>query len=91
MVAFPYLYFFLLFGFCIGFRPTNGGRLIRLLRRGMCTGQTLFPLEIKPDIPQIRPWKELFATRAQATWLSLFYFRYTKQALYVMNDRFHYN
>jgi len=34
----------------------------------MRTGQALFPLGIEPGIPQVRPWKELFATRAQATW-----------------------
>jgi len=42
---------FFFFGFQIGFRPTKGGRLIRLVRRGMRTGQALFPLEIEPDIP----------------------------------------
>ncbi|KAK2445092.1 ERBB-3 BINDING PROTEIN [Trifolium repens] len=36
----------------------------------MCTGQTLFPLEIEPDIPRVRPWKEVLAAGAQATWLS---------------------
>jgi len=35
----------------------------------MRTGQALFSLRIKPSIPQIRPWKELLATGAQATWL----------------------
>jgi len=37
--------------------------------RGMRTGHALFLLEIKPDIPRIRPWKELFATGVQETWL----------------------
>jgi len=55
------------FGFRTGFRPTNGRRLIRLMRRGMRTGQALFPLGIEPDIPRVRPWKELLATRAQTT------------------------
>jgi hypothetical protein len=39
--------------FRTGFRSTKGGRLIRLVRRDMCTDQTLFPLEIEPGIPQI--------------------------------------
>jgi hypothetical protein len=39
------------------------------VRRGMRTDQALFPLGIEPGIPWIRPWKELFATEAQATWL----------------------
>lgn len=63
--------FFIFFCFRTGFRPTKGGRLIRLMRRGMCTGQALFPLEIEPGIPQVRPWNELLATGAQATWLYL--------------------
>ena len=58
---------FFFFGFLIGFRPTNGGRLIQLMRRGMRIGQTLFPLGIEPGIPRVRPWKELLATGAQAT------------------------
>jgi len=33
----------------------------------MRTGQALFPLEIKPDIFRVCPWKELLATGAQAT------------------------
>jgi hypothetical protein len=37
--------------------------------RGMRTGQALFPLGIEPGIPRVRPWKELLATGAQATWL----------------------
>jgi len=40
------------------------------MRRGMRTGQTLFPLRIEPGIPQVRPWKELLATGAQTTWLT---------------------
>jgi hypothetical protein len=40
------------------------------VRRGMRTGQALFPLGIEPGIPRARPWKELLATGAQATWLS---------------------
>jgi hypothetical protein len=35
----------------------------------MCTGQALFPQEIKPDIPRVRPRKELHATAAQKSWL----------------------
>jgi hypothetical protein len=31
----------------------------------------LFPLGIEPGIPRVRPWKELLATRAQATWFIL--------------------
>jgi len=62
------------FGFRIGFRPIKGGRLIRLVRRGMRTGQVLFPLGIEPGIPRIRPWKELLAIGAQTTWFHLFYF-----------------
>jgi len=69
----PILFLFF-FGFRTGFRPTKGGRLIRLVRRGMRTGQALFPLGIEPGIPQVRPWKELLATGAQATWFALFYF-----------------
>jgi hypothetical protein len=34
--------------FRTGFRPTKGGRLIWLVRRGMRTGQALFPLRIEP-------------------------------------------
>ena len=60
------------FGFRTGFRPIKGERLIRLMPKGMRTGQTLFPLEIEPDIPRIRPWKEFIVTEAQTTWLSHF-------------------
>jgi hypothetical protein len=67
------LFFF--FWFHTGFRPTNGWRLIRLVRRGMRTGQVLFPLEIEPGIPWVRPWKELLATGAQSTWFTLFLFQ----------------
>jgi len=35
----------------------------------MRIGQALFPLEIEPGIPRVRPWKELLATGAQTTWL----------------------
>jgi hypothetical protein len=66
-------YSFFLFGFRTSFRPTKGGRLIRLVRRGMRTVQALFPLGIEPGIPQVRPWKELLATGAQATWLAIYY------------------
>jgi hypothetical protein len=34
----------------------------------MRTGQALFLLKIEPGIPEVRPWKELLATEAQATW-----------------------
>jgi hypothetical protein len=37
----------------------------------MRTGQVLFPLGIEPGIPRARPCKELLATGAQATWLTL--------------------
>jgi len=53
------------FSFRIGFRPTNGGRLIRLVRRGMHTGQELFPLGFESGIPRVRPLKELLVTGAQ--------------------------
>jgi len=39
------------------------------MRRGMQTGQVLFPLIIEPGIPQIRPWKDLLAMGVQTTWL----------------------
>jgi len=42
------------------------------MRRGMHTSQALFLLEIEPDIPWKRPWKEHIATRVQTTWLSLY-------------------
>jgi len=58
---------FIFFGFRISFRSTKRERLIRLMRRGMRTGQALFSLEIERDIPQIRPWKDLLATGAQTT------------------------
>jgi len=35
----------------------------------MRTGQALFLLRIEPDIPRIRPWKELLAAGTQTTWL----------------------
>ena len=57
------------FGFRTDFRPTNGERLIQLMRRCMRTGQALFPLGIDSDIPRVYPWKELLATEAQTTWL----------------------
>jgi len=57
---------FFFFDFRTGFRLIKGGRLIRLVCRDMRTGQTLFPLGIEPGIPQVRPWKELLATGAQA-------------------------
>jgi len=34
------------------------------MRRGMHTGQELFPLEFKPGIPRVRPWKEFLAIGA---------------------------
>jgi len=66
------LYLFI-FVFRIGFRPINDERLIRLMRRGMRTGQALFPLRIEPGISQIRPWKELmtFLTTLVATFSCL--------------------
>jgi hypothetical protein len=41
------------FFFCFrtGFRPTKGGRLIRLVRRDMRIGQVLFPWESNPVFP----------------------------------------
>jgi hypothetical protein len=58
---------FYFFAFRTGFRPTKGGRLIRLVRRGMRTGQVLFSLRIVAGIPLVHPWKEFIATRAQPT------------------------
>jgi len=55
----PIIYFF---GFHTGFEPTNGGRLIRLMCRGMRIGQALFSLKIEPGILRVRPWKELLQT-----------------------------
>jgi hypothetical protein len=60
---------FLLFFLLHWFRPTKDDRLIRLVRRDMCTSQALFPLGIEPGIPRARPWNELLATGVQATWL----------------------
>jgi len=63
-----------IFFFCCfrtGFRPTKGGRLIRLMHRGMRTGQALFSLGIESGILRVRLWKELLATGAQTTWLPL--------------------
>jgi hypothetical protein len=61
------------FFFCFrtDFRPTKGGRLIRFVRRAMCIGQALFPLGIELGIYQVRPWNELIANEAQATWFEL--------------------
>jgi len=42
---------FYFFGFRTGFRSINGGRLIRLVRRGMHTGQTLFLWDSNPVFP----------------------------------------
>jgi len=44
----------------------------------MSTDQALFPLGIEPGIPQVCPWKELFATGTQATWLLVMLFEHTK-------------
>jgi len=66
-------FIYLFFGFRTSFRPTNDGQLIQLMHRGMRTGQALFLLGIEPGIPRIRPWKELLATGAQATWLNSLY------------------
>jgi hypothetical protein len=44
----------LLFFFRTGFQSTKGVRLIRLMRRGICPGQVLFPLEIESGIPRIQ-------------------------------------
>jgi len=65
------IYTFLFFR--TGFQPTKGWRLIRLMRKGMRTGQALFPLGIEPVIPRVRLWKELLATGAQATWLMYYH------------------
>jgi hypothetical protein len=43
------------------FRSIKGGRLIRLVRRGMRTDQALFPLKIEPGISRARPWKDFIA------------------------------
>jgi len=64
------------FGFRTGFRPTNGEQLIRLVRRGMRTGQELFLLGFEPGIPRIRPWNELLATGAQTTLFKVLIFVY---------------
>jgi hypothetical protein len=73
-----YLIIFILltFFFCFrtGFRPTKGGRLIRLVRRDMRTGQTLCPMGIESSIPRICPWNELLATEVQTTWFLLLTF-----------------
>jgi len=63
------MYKFFFCCFCTGFRHTKGERLIWLMCRGMHTDQSLFPLKIELDIPRVRPWKELIATRAQTIWL----------------------
>lgn len=62
--VYKFVYFFC---FRIVFRPTIGERLIRLVRRDMCTGQALFLLEIESDILRVRPWKELLVAGAQTT------------------------
>jgi hypothetical protein len=41
------------FCFRTDFQFIKGGRLIRLVRRGIRTGQALFFLEIEPDVPLI--------------------------------------
>jgi hypothetical protein len=41
-----------------GFRSIKSGRLIQLVRRGMCTGQSLFLLEIEHGIPHIYTFLE---------------------------------
>jgi hypothetical protein len=66
-------FIFYFFGFRTGFRPTKGGRLILLVRRGMCTDQALFPLGIEPGIPRVRPWKELLARLFYVTMLNKLY------------------
>jgi len=67
-----FFFFFFFFGFCTGFHPINGGWLTQFIRRGMRTGQALFPLTIEPGISRVRPWKELLATEAQTTWFIFF-------------------
>lgn len=59
--------FFFFFCFRTGFRPTNDGRLVRLVCKGMRTSQVLFPLGIESGIFRVRPWKKLLATGAQTT------------------------
>jgi hypothetical protein len=44
------------FKYRTSFGPSKGGQLIRLVRRGMRTGQVLFSLGIEPGIPRVRPW-----------------------------------
>jgi hypothetical protein len=70
--------------FRTGFWPTKGGQIIRLVRRGMHTGQSLFPMWIEPGIPRLYSWKEFLATGAQATWLDecILYFRYPLKNIY---------
>jgi len=53
----------------------------------MRTGQALFPLEIEPGIPRVRPWKELLATGAQATWLKLsIYINLPRNIIHILKD-----
>jgi len=65
-----WIYLFIFCCFRTGFRFIKGGRLIRLIRRGMHTGQVLFLLGIEPGISRVPPWKELLATGVQ-TYLSI--------------------
>jgi hypothetical protein len=37
---------------------SKGGRLIRLVHRGICTDQVFFLLGIEPGVFRIRPWNE---------------------------------
>jgi hypothetical protein len=62
--------YFLFFLLSHRFQPTKGERLIRLARRGMRTGQALFPLRIESGIPRVRTWKKLLVTGAQTTWFT---------------------
>jgi hypothetical protein len=52
----------------------------------MHTGQALFPLGIEPGIPQVRPWKELLATGAQATWFVALLFHLLKKYFFNPNE-----
>ena len=54
------------------------------MRRGMHTGQALFPLGIEPGIPRVRSWKELLATGAQATWLNHKDFEYDSNVIWLI-------
>jgi hypothetical protein len=57
----------------------------------MRTGQALFPLGIEPGIPRVRPWKELLATGAQATWLNYWFIYLVIILLVILMAGFHFD